>query len=84
MVFDCMTRTRKVSKRKIFLTIACLFIFGALVALADRYSTASDLSYVNPSFVSSESNKVAINLDAMSVSMDETTDFAVVQYIVQE
>lgn len=43
-----------------------------------------DLDYVNPSFVSYWSKDVAINLDAMSVSMDETTDLAVVQYIVQE
>ena len=43
-----------------------------------------DLDYVNPSFVSYWSRDVAINLDAMSVSMDETTDLAVVQYIVQD
>ena len=84
MLFDCMTRTHKVSKIRIFLTIACLLIFGVLVAVADRYCSPADLQYVNPTFVSNWSKDVAINLDAMSISMDETTDLAVVQYIVQE
>jgi len=79
-----MTRTRKVSKRKIFLTIACLIIFGVLVSVADRCSSPADLQYVNPSFISNSSREVAINLDAMSVSMDDAGDAAVVQYIVQE
>jgi len=39
---------------------------------------------MNPTFVSDWSKDVAINLDAMSVSLDESTDLAVVQYIVQE
>ena len=84
MLFDCMTRTHKVSKLRIFLTIACLFIFGVLVTVADRYCSPADLQYVNPTFVSNWSRDVAINLDAMSISMDETTDLAVVQYIVQD
>ena len=83
MLFDCMTRTRKVSKIRIFLTIACLLIFGVLVAVADRYCSPTDLQYVNPTFVSQGSKDVAINLDAMSISM-ESEDVAVVQYIVQE
>ena len=84
MLFVCMTRTRKVSKRKILLTIACLIIFGVLVSVADRCSSPTDLQYVNPTFVSNGSREVAINLDAMSVSMDDSWDAAVVQYIVQE
>lgn len=84
MLFDCMTRTRKVRKGRIILTITCLFIFVVLVSIADRFTTATDLEYVNPAFVSDSSRDVAINLDAMSISMDETTDLAVVQYIVQE
>ena len=84
MLFDCMTRTHKVSKLRIFLTIACLLIFGVLVSVADRCCSPADLQYVNPTFVSNWSKEVAINLDAMSISMDETTDLAVVQYIVQE
>ena len=83
MLFDCMTRTHKVSKSRIFLTIACLLIFGVLVSVADRCSTPMDLQYVNPTFVSDWSKDVAINLDAMSISM-ESEDVAVVQYIVQE
>ena len=84
MLFDCMTRTHKVSKIRIFLTIACLLIFGVLVSVADRCCTPVDLQYVNPTFVSDQNRDVSINLDAMSISMDETTDLAVVQYIVQE
>jgi len=84
MLFDCMTRTHKVSKIRIFLTIACLLIFGVLVSVADRCCTPVDLQYVNPTFVSDQTRDVSINLDAMSISMDETTDLAVVQYIVQE
>ena len=84
MLFDCMTRTHKVSKTRIFLTIACLLIFGVLVSVADRCSSPADLTYINPTFVSDSSKDVAINLDAMSVSMDDTSDAAVVQYIVQE
>ncbi len=83
MLFDCMTRTHKVSKIRIFLTIACLLIFGVLVSVADRCCSPTDLQYVNPSFVSEWSKDIAINLDAMSISM-ETDDIAVVQYIVQE
>ena len=83
MLFDCMTRTHKVSKLRIFLTIACLLIFGVLVTVADRYCSPADLQYVNPTFVSEWSKDVAINLDAMSISM-ESEDVAVVQYIVQE
>ncbi len=79
-----MTRTHKVSKIRIFLTIACLLVFGVLVSVADRCCSPADLQYVNPTFVSDWSKDVAINLDAMSISMDETTDLAVVQYIVQE
>lgn len=79
-----MTRTHQVSKSRIFLTIACLFIFCALICLADRCTTSTDLDYVNPAFVSDSTKGVAINLDAMSISMDETTDLAVVQYIVQD
>ena len=79
-----MTRTHKVSKARIFLTVACLFIFCALICLADRCTTSTDLEYVNPAFVSNWTKGVAINLDAMSISMDETTDLAVVQYIVQD
>ena len=84
MLFDCMTRTHKVSKTRIFLTIACLLIFGVLVSVADRCSSPADLTYMNPTFVSDWSKDIAINLDAMSVSLDESTDLAVVQYIVQE
>jgi hypothetical protein len=84
MLFDYMTRTRKVSKIRIFLTILCLLVFGVVVSVADKCCTPEDLQYVNPAFVSDSSNEVAINLDAMSVSMDETNDTAVVQYIVQE
>ena len=84
MLFVCMTRTHKVSKGKIFLTIACLLIFGVLVSVADRCTTTTDLESMNPVFVGNWSNDVAINLDAMSVSMDEVNDIAVVQYIVQE
>jgi len=84
MLFDCMTRTHKVSKTRIFLTILCLLIFGVVVSVADRCCTPADLQYVNPTFVSDTSKDVSINLDAMSVSMDETNDTAVVQYIVQE
>jgi len=83
MLFDCMTRTHKVSKSRIFLTIACLLIFGVLVSVADRCTTTTDLNYINPTFVSDRSKDVAINLDAMSISM-ESDDVAVVQYIVQE
>ena len=83
MLFDYMTRAHKVSKIRIFLTIACLLVFGVLVAVADRYSSPADLQYVNPTFVSEWSSDVAINLDAMSISM-ESEDVAVVQYIVQE
>ena len=83
MLFDCMTRTHKVSKGRIFLTIACLLIFGVLVSVADRCSPSADLQYVNPNFVSNWSKDVAINLDAMSISMEDD-DLAVVQYIVQE
>jgi len=59
-------------------------MFGVLVSVADKLSTPNDLGYVNPAFVSDSSKEVVINLDAMSVSMDETNDMAVVQYIVQE
>ena len=83
MLFYCMTRTHKVSKLRIFLTIACLLIFGVLVSVADRCCSPTDLQYVNPTFVSEWSKDVAINLDAMSISM-ESEDIAVVQYIVQE
>ena len=79
-----MTRTRKVSKVRIFLTIVCLLVFGVLVSVADRCCSPADLQYVNPSFVSDWSKDVAINLDAMSISMDDTSEMAVVQYIVQE
>lgn len=79
-----MTRTRKVRKSKVILTITCLIMFAVLVTVADRFTTASDLEYVNSTFISDSSKDVSINLDAMSVSMDETTDLAVVQYIVQE
>ncbi len=84
MLFVCMTRTHKVSKGKIILTIACLLIFGVLVSVADRCTTSTDLEYISPVFVADWSRDVAINLDAMSVSMDEINDVAVVQYIVQE
>ena len=83
MLFDCMTRTHKVSKLRIFLTIACLLIFGVLVAVADKCCSTTDLQNVNPVFVSDWSKDIAINLDAMSISM-ESEDVAVVQYIVQE
>ena len=85
MLFVFMTRTHKVSKVRIILTLACLLIFGVFVSIADRScTTATDLDYINPAFVSDFSSDVAINLDVLSVSMDETTDLAVVQYIVQE
>ena len=84
MLTICMTRTRKVRKSKVILTITCLIMFAVLVTVADRFTTASDLEYVNSTFISDSSKDVSINLDAMSVSMDETTDLAVVQYIVQE
>ena len=83
MLFDCMTRTHKVSKGRIFLTIACLLIFGVLVSVADKCSTPVDLT-INPTFVSDWSKDVSINLNAMSISMDDANDAAVVQYIVQE
>ena len=83
MLLYYMTRTRKVSKIRIFLTIVCLLVFGVLVSVADRCCSPADMQYVNPTFVSDGSKDVAINLDAMSVSM-ETDDIAVVQYIVQE
>ena len=83
MLFCYMTRTHKVSKLRIFLTIACLLAFGVLVSVADKCCSPADMQYVNPTFVSNWSKDVAINLDAMSVSM-ETDDIAVVQYIVQE
>ena len=52
MLFVCMTRTHKVSKSRIILTIACLLIFGVLVSVADRCTTTTDLNYINPTFVS--------------------------------
>ena len=61
-----------------------MLVFGVLVSVADRCCSPADLQYVNPSFVSDWSKDVAINLDAMSISMDDTSDMAVVQYIVQE
>ncbi len=79
-----MTRIHKVSKTRVFLTILCLLVFCGLVSLADKFSSPADLQYVNPTFVSDGPNGPSINLDAMSVSMDETNDTAVVQYIVQE
>jgi len=83
MLSNCMTRTHKVSKIRIFLTIACLIIFGVLVSVADRCCSPTDLQYVNPTFVSEWSKDVSINLDATSISM-EAEDIAVVQYIIQE
>lgn len=79
-----MTRTHKISKRKIIFTIACLLIFGVLVVVADRCASPAELQYVNQNFVSGGSKDVSINLDAMSISMDDTNEAAVVQYIVQE
>jgi hypothetical protein len=84
MLFVYMTRTHKISKRKIIFTIACLLIFGVLVVVADRCASPAELQYVNQNFVSGGSKDVSINLDAMSISMDDTNDAAVVQYIVQE
>lgn len=84
MLLVCMTRTRKVSRGRVIFTIACLIIFGALVSVADKCTNSTDLEYINPNFVWDWSKDVVINLDAMSISMDETTDLAVVQYIVQE
>ena len=84
MLLVCMTRTRKVSGWRVIFTIACLIIFGALISVADKCTNSTDLEYINPDFVWDWSKDVAINLDAMSISMDETTDLAVVQYIVQE
>lgn len=83
MLLLYMTRTRKVSKGKILLTIASLLLFCVLVAFADRNTATSNIEYINPAFISDNSKSVAINLDAMSVSMDEENDIAVVQYIVQ-
>ena len=51
-LFDCMTRTHKVSKLRIFLTIACLLIFGVVVTVADKCCSTTDLQNVNPVFVS--------------------------------
>ena len=84
MLFVYMTRTHKISKRKIIFTIACLLIFGVLVVVADRCASPAELQYVNQNFVSGGSKDVSINLDAMSISMDDTNEAAVVQYIVQE
>ena len=52
MLFNYMTRTHKVSTIRIFLTIACLLVFGVLVSVADRCTTSTDLEYINPAFVS--------------------------------
>ena len=59
-------------------------MFGVLVVVADKCATPTWLEYVNQNFVSGGSKDVSINLDAMSISMDDTNDAAVVQYIVQE
>ena len=74
----------KGSSGNLALTPACLLIFGVLVVVADRCASPAELQYVNQNFVSGGSKDVSINLDAMSISMDDTNDAAVVQYIVQE
>jgi hypothetical protein len=70
---------------KIISTVASLVVLVVLIANADKLSSSSDeVGYINPAFVGDSGKDVTINMDTLSISVDENDDTAVVQYIVQE
>lgn len=80
-----MTRHQKVSKVKIVGTIATLLVFIVLIVSADKLSSSPEaMGYVNPAFLGDSGNDVTINMNTLSINVDETNDIAVVQYIVQK
>jgi LysM repeat protein len=80
-----MTRNQKVSKVKVFSTIIALIIFVVLIVNADKLNSSKEvMGYINPAFVGDSGRDTTINMDAISININETDDIAVVQYIVQE
>ncbi|MDR2189916.1 MAG: LysM peptidoglycan-binding domain-containing protein [Candidatus Peribacteria bacterium] len=80
-----MTRNQKVSKVKIVSTIMALIVLVVLIANADKLSSSSDVvGYINPAFIGDSGKDVTINMNNLSIAVDEKDDTAVVQYIVQE
>jgi LysM repeat protein len=60
-------------------------LFVLLIVNADKISYGNnDVGYINPAFVGDSKSDVTIDMNALSISVDETDDTAVVQYIVQE
>lgn len=60
-------------------------VFVLLIVNADKISYGNnDVGYINPAFIGDSKRDVTIDMDALSISVDETDDTAVVQYIVQE
>jgi hypothetical protein len=56
-----------------------------LIVNADKLSSSPEvIGYINPAFLGDSGNDVVINMDKLSINVDETDDTAVVQYIVQE
>jgi hypothetical protein len=80
-----MTRNQKVSKIKVISTIVSLIVFVVLIVNADKLSSSSEVvGYINPAFVGDSGRDVTINMDTLSISVDENDDIAVVQYIIQD
>ncbi|MDR0650346.1 MAG: LysM peptidoglycan-binding domain-containing protein [Candidatus Peribacteria bacterium] len=80
-----MTRNQKVSKLKVFSTVIALVVLVVLIANADKLGSSSEVvGYINPAFVGDSGRDVTINMNNLSISVDERDDTAVVQYIVQE
>ena len=80
-----MTRHQKVSKAKLVGTIVTLIIFVVLIVNADKLSSSPEaIGYINPAFLGDSGNDVTINMDKLSINVNESNDTAVVQYIVQE
>jgi len=56
-----------------------------LIVNADKLSSSPDtIGYVNPAFLGDSGNDVTINMNKLSINVNESNDTAVVQYIVQE
>ncbi|MDR2416487.1 MAG: LysM peptidoglycan-binding domain-containing protein [Candidatus Peribacteria bacterium] len=80
-----MTRHQKVSKLKVFSTVIALVVLIVLIVNADKLNSSSKVvGYINPAFLGDSGKDVTINMNNLSISVDERDDTAVVQYIVQE
>lgn len=78
-----MTRRKQVNKGKIFGAFASMILFVIVIANADKLSPSEEQGYINPAFIGEGNAIPTINMDALSISIDDTEEGTVIQYIVQ-